>query len=84
MGNNITVRTTPKNRISISTQLGDRNRISINTGGVSTTGGGGAAYLRQLRDVDASDPDNNETLVYDEVSGKYVVKEIPIINGGEF
>lgn len=38
----------------------------------------------ELIDVDASDLDNNETLVYDDVSGKFVVKEIPIINGGTF
>lgn len=40
--------------------------------------------LVQLTDVDATDVDNNETLVYDDVSGKFVVKEIPIINGGTF
>lgn len=37
-----------------------------------------------LTDIDASDADNNETLVYDNVSGKFIVKEIPIINGGTF
>ena len=81
MGNNIIVRTTPKNHISIDTQPGGKNRISINTGGAT---GAGAAYLTQLRDVDATDSDNNETLVYDEVSGKFVIKELPIINGGTF
>lgn len=40
--------------------------------------------LVNLTDVDASDVDNNETLVYDDVSGKFVVKELPIINGGTF
>lgn len=40
--------------------------------------------LIELTDVDASDVDNNETLVYDNVSGKFVVKDIPIINGGTF
>lgn len=43
-----------------------------------------ATQLVNLTDVDASDVDNNETLVYDDVSGKFVVKEIPIINGGTF
>jgi hypothetical protein len=37
-----------------------------------------------LLDVDASDPDNNETLVYDAAAGKYVIKELPVINGGNF
>jgi hypothetical protein len=40
--------------------------------------------LIELKDVDATSVDNNETIVYDEVSGKFVVKEIPIINGGTF
>ena len=40
--------------------------------------------LIELTDVDASSVDSNETLVYDETSGKFVVKEIPIINGGTF
>ena len=48
--------------------------------------GGGSAIDRitELTDVDASDVDNNETLVYDEVSGKFVIKELPIIDGGIF
>lgn len=50
------------------------NTISVNA----------ATQLVNLTDVDASDIDNNETLVYDDVSGKFVVKEIPIINGGTF
>ena len=80
MSNKITVTTTPKNRISIATQLGSRNKLSISTGFV----GRGATYLTELKDIDASDADNNETIVYDEASGQYVVKQIPIINGGEF
>ena len=40
--------------------------------------------ITELTDVDASDVDNNETLVYDEVSGKFVIKELPIIDGGIF
>jgi hypothetical protein len=68
----IKVRTTPK------------NRISINSGSGSLSGTSSVDTIRELRDVDASDLDNNETLVYDEGSGKFVVKEIPIINGGTF
>lgn len=40
--------------------------------------------LSQLNNVDASDPDNNETLVYDSGVGKFVVKTLPIIQGGTF
>lgn len=78
----ITVITQPKNRISINTP--QRTQIkSVNV--VGATGIGGTIdTLAELRDVDASSVDNNETIVYDEVSGKFVVKEIPIINGGTF
>ena len=66
----IVVNTPPKNRIEIN-----------NHGGVM---GAGIDTLTELRDVDASSVDNNETVVYDEVSGKFVIKTIPIINGGTF
>lgn len=67
---------------NISVNAPAKNRIAINTGH-----GGGASSIDtivELKDVDASDIDNNETLVYDEVSGKFIIKEIPIINGGTF
>lgn len=72
MGTKITVTSRPKNRININTKTG---------------GSGGSTAVDsivELRDVDASDVDNNETLVYDETTGKFVVKHIPIINGGTF
>ena len=68
-GDKINVKTTPKNRIAINTQAGAAS-------GVDT--------LRELKDVDSSDTNNNETLVYDEVSGKFVIKVLPIISGGTF
>lgn len=47
--------------------------------------------LGQLTNVDASDPDAGEVLVYDATTGKYVVKELtitannlPNIAGGTF
>jgi hypothetical protein len=47
--------------------------------------------LGNLTNVDASNPDDGETLVYDESLGKYVVKAITVdsnnitsINGGTF
>lgn len=75
----IKVTTQPKNRISINIQ----QKSDIKSVGL-TGKGGSAQYLSQLKDVDSSDIDNNETLVYDEVSEKFVVKELPIINGGTF
>lgn len=47
-------------------------------------GGGAAQNLSQLSDVDATDADNGETLVYDDSLNKYVVKVLPKIQGGTF
>lgn len=69
MGNKISVTTTPK------------NRVLINTGGSS---GIGVDTLRKLKDVDATSLNNNEILVYDESTGKFIIEELPVINGGEF
>lgn len=85
MSSNITIRTTPKSRVSLNT--GSRNKLTVKTG--SAVPGGGAPTseidtIRELRDVDASDLDTNETLVYDGSSGKFVVKELPLIDGGTF
>jgi hypothetical protein len=41
-------------------------------------------YFATLIDVDSSDADNNETVVYDAASGKYVVKPLPVLDGGTF
>lgn len=75
MGIKAYVNSTPRDRISINTQ----NRSTIRTIGV-----GAASSLAGLIDVDLSDPDNNETLVYDSTSGKYVVKTLPVVDGGNF
>ena len=47
--------------------------------------------LGSLTNVDATDPDDGETLVYDATAGKYIVKAITIdsnnitnVNGGTF
>lgn len=74
MGTKVTVITSSKNRVSINNQ----QRSTIRTVGVSTN------KLSGLIDVDATDPNNNETLVYDSATGKYVIKELPIVNGGTF
>jgi hypothetical protein len=40
--------------------------------------------LAQITNVDASDPKDNDVLVYEEGSGKYVVKTLPVVQGGKF
>jgi hypothetical protein len=76
----VTVVTPSKNRVVVNNQ----NKNVIRSVGLSGISGAGATNLVQLNDVDASDVDNNETLVYDENSGKFVVKTLPFINGGTF
>ena len=73
----VTVNSIPKTRVSINSEKRDTIR-TVGIGIVPST------RLSDLTDVEASDPDNNETLVYDATSGKYVVKELPIVNGGTF
>lgn len=75
----VTVNSAPKNRISINNQTRKTVRTTSVIPDVSAVN-----KLSGLSDVDASDPDNNETLVYDEASGKYVVKTLPIVDGGIF
>lgn len=77
MGTKVTINSSPKNRISINNQ----QKKTVRTVSI-----GSSSYdqLTELKDVDASDVDNNETLVYDESAGKFVVKVLPIINGGTF
>lgn len=70
--------TSPQIRVSINKQ----DRGTIRTVGVSAPNP--VDTLIKLKDVDASDVDNNETLVYDETTNKFVVKVLPIINGGSY
>lgn len=74
----ITIRTAPKNRISINTP---KTSEVLN---LSQSGSAGVKALRNLQDVDATSLNNNETIVYDEARDKFVVKELPIVNGGNF
>ena len=41
-------------------------------------------FLSTLNDVDSSGAENNEILVYDSATGKYVVKPLPVLDGGTF
>lgn len=77
MGTKVIVRPTSPNRISINSQQSK----SIRTVGIASAV---ANKLENLTDVDATDSDNNETLVYDAVSGKYVIKTLPVVDGGTF
>jgi len=74
----VTLVSDTKNRISINNQ----QRKTVRT--VAVTPDLSSMSLESLSDVDATNPNENETLVYDEASGKYVVKELPSINGGTF
>jgi len=40
--------------------------------------------LGNLTNVDATNPNDGETIVYDAAQGQYVVKAIPTIVGGSF
>jgi hypothetical protein len=72
----VTVNSSSPNRVSINNQ----QRTTIRSVGLANQD----TKLENLTDVDASDPDNNEILVYDETSNKYVIKTLPNINGGTF
>ena len=73
-------------KVVVTTPAG--NRVSINnqqTTSIKAVGIGastGAQYLDDLLDVDASGKDGNETLVYDENTGLFVVKQLPVVDGG--
>jgi hypothetical protein len=58
------------------------NKTTVSMLPISTTAD--IASLSQIQDVDASDPDNNEVLVYDQTQNKYVIKTLPIVQGGTF
>ena len=72
--------TSPQIRVSVNKQ----QRTTIRTVGISPAVTVPITKLADLEDVDSSDPDNNETLVYDSVTQKYVVKALPLIDGGSY
>ena len=78
MTTKVTVNTSPGNRVSVNTQ----QRTTVRTVGVSSGGGGGEGITNfsQLQDVIAVNPANNDTVVYDSVTGKYTVKPLPVSN----
>ena len=72
----VTVNSVSPNRVSINNQ----QRTTIRSVGLANP----ETRLENLSDVDASDPDNNEILVYDETLNKYVIKTLPNLDGGTF
>jgi hypothetical protein len=70
--------TTPQIRVSIN----NPQRTTVRTIGISPDAN--ARTLTSLTDVDASDPDNNETLVYNSTTQKYEIKVLPGIDGGSY
>ena len=74
-----TVNSAGKYRVAIN----NPNRREVRTVGI-TPSAQKTSYLVGLLDVVATNPVNNNTLVYDAASEKYVVKELPVVNGGTF
>jgi hypothetical protein len=69
---------TDKIKISINNQQRTTVR-SVSTSALTTV-----TQLSQLLDVNASDPDNNEVLVYDATTQNYIIKTLPAIDGGSY
>lgn len=68
MGIRVTVSPTPK-------------RVNIRTVGIGYTGN---TTFRELTDVDVSDADEGETLVYDAGQNKYIIRALRTVDGGAF
>jgi predicted kinase len=64
-----TISSVPKNRITINNLAGQ---------------GAAAIEFRQLKDVNATNLTDGNTVVYDKTSDKFVVEELPRLNGGSF
>lgn len=78
----IKITTNRQTGLRVSTQPG--SRIQVNTGGAGGGSATGITTLVELKDVDAKDFFGNNTVVYDEASGKFKIEELPVVNGGTF
>ena len=74
----VTVNSVPTTRVSVNNQ----QRETIRTVGVGV--GIANPSIVTLSDVDATNKNDNDTLVYNASSGKFVVRGIPTLNGGTF
>lgn len=75
----VTVVSAAKNRISIK----NSQRAEIRTVGIAPSFSS-VNTLRGLNDVTVTTLNNNNTIVYDSASDKFIVKELPVLNGGTF
>lgn len=74
-----TINTTGINRVSINkTEQTVARTVTLNPQSISINS------LRGLNDVDATSLINNDTVVYDIATDKFVVKTLPNIDGGTF
>lgn len=69
---------------AMSTAIVTNNPVTLKGNPTLTSIGGGASSLTQLTDVNISGEQDGEPLVYDEGTGKYVIKPLPLIDGGFF
>lgn len=69
---------TPQIRVGINNQ----SRKTVKTVAISALANG--TKLADLGDVDASGSENNEVLVYDSQLQKYVIKSLPVLDGGQY
>lgn len=66
----------------IRVSINNPNRTEVRTVGIMPKKT--SLRVKDLKDVDATHLVNNETLVYDEASDKFIVEDLPVINGGTF
>lgn len=62
--------------------INNQQRETIRTVGIGI--GIANPSLSTLSDVDATSKNDNDTIVYDATRDKFVVKSLPILNGGTF
>ena len=82
MATRVLITTPPGNRVVVNAQ---RQKV-IRSVGLAPSGTQieASTQLRDLTDVNATSIDNNDTLVYDSSTDKFIVKVLPDINGGDF
>jgi|LakMenEpi03Aug12_release.lakeMendotaPanAssembly.Ray.scaffolds.fasta_scaffold00345_54 hypothetical protein len=79
----MSIKITPKQtKVNVTTT--PKNRITINTGGGGSALPSNIDTLVELKDVNATNIANTNTVVYDQATGKFVIRELPIVNGGDF
>lgn len=72
-----TINSVPKTRVSINKQ----ERETVKVVGINPTN---VNQLRNLADVNATKLNDGSSVVYDQASDKFVVEELPRLNGGNF